>query len=706
VALSVWGVARFLSVQATRDDFTWGRLAGQERARPLMLPAAQSLTFRLDLSEPGQSARVRMTARPDPFAPFALACRTGQGETRLDIDAAHADLFPPGRATALEVVADTGLLSLVIDGAVWLREPFTLPLTDCALTAGASPIVLTQAHVLVDPDIAATSAADLGALLGPAFAFLLGALLLYALELGWLARRFGVDRWRAALSVQLSLAALAVWLGMTAGHAWLMGATCLVVFLILYAKVRFWLLAANYASTPSVSRKRFWLGVVLLPFVPLATYGALITADFGKSAALAAAAGVTVAVLTLILAHARGRGWKLSESLAVFGPLLLPWLLLAFLVTQIEPVARGAVLRLLPFGAALLAVPLIAGRRELRWYGALRLLAFAVLVLAIDAALWASPSASRLQPLGMGTTFEPHPDLFWAPKQLFGYEPDFAERDDLRVTRLHFRGDENAPLAKPAGEFRILVAGGSNTWGDGRPSAATTWANLLEKRLAAGGAPVNVLNAGAKGYNLFQVMVLVTQYGLAYDPDLVLLYVTRNDAADNQGLYTFRELLEKRRAGQTPWVARVQGVLRRSAIYNALTLLARPGDDPAAPKWYRPELWKSANPPEDYAANLRDVIAAANARGARVVLVTEFWGEHFYDGIEMSRVEKLQGIMREVAAETGSTFIDAWGHFNALPDPRAYLLPHDPVHINAAGHAELARFLAAELAAAGLVSSD
>jgi len=96
-----------------------------------------------------------------------------------------------------------------------------------------------------------------------------------------------------------------------------------------------------------------------------------------------------------------------------------------------------------------------------------------------------------------------------------------------------FRGREFA-LAKPAGSRRVLVLGGSSTWGYGLPESEhaeypAVLETLLGQDLAARGTPVEVLNGayqGATGARLFRCL---RDGLLAFRPDVVVLSLTYND---------------------------------------------------------------------------------------------------------------------------------------------------------------------------------
>ena len=104
-----------------------------------------------------------------------------------------------------------------------------------------------------------------------------------------------------------------------------------------------------------------------------------------------------------------------------------------------------------------------------------------------------------------------------------------ALHEGFTTNSLGFRDDE-FPIAKPAGEVRILALGDSTTAGNGVPELSNTWPKRLERRFAESGRPeLRVLNLGVGGYQPLQEARLLELRGLAFEPDLVLVLVSLND---------------------------------------------------------------------------------------------------------------------------------------------------------------------------------
>lgn len=103
----------------------------------------------------------------------------------------------------------------------------------------------------------------------------------------------------------------------------------------------------------------------------------------------------------------------------------------------------------------------------------------------------------------------------------------------IQTNSLGLRGPEVA-LAKPESLFRILILGDSVTFGWGvrqEDTYASQLAGLLA--LLKPGQRFEVINAGVSGYGTWQQLLWLQSVGLQLDPDLVVVQVHLNDAADN-----------------------------------------------------------------------------------------------------------------------------------------------------------------------------
>lgn len=97
----------------------------------------------------------------------------------------------------------------------------------------------------------------------------------------------------------------------------------------------------------------------------------------------------------------------------------------------------------------------------------------------------------------------------------------------------HGLRDREYSVVKPPHTFRILALGDSFTYGDG-VALEETWMKDLERRLnrqlGDTGIHFEVLNAGIPGYNTHQELIHLQDVGLQFDPNLVVVEFTLNDA--------------------------------------------------------------------------------------------------------------------------------------------------------------------------------
>jgi lysophospholipase L1-like esterase len=101
---------------------------------------------------------------------------------------------------------------------------------------------------------------------------------------------------------------------------------------------------------------------------------------------------------------------------------------------------------------------------------------------------------------------------------------------EVSLNRLGLRGPEVGE--KPRGGVRILALGDSFTFGVGAQDGEAFPARL-EEVLRTKGIPVQVLNAGAPGFGVPDAVAWYERYGLALDPDAVVLAVfLANDLQD------------------------------------------------------------------------------------------------------------------------------------------------------------------------------
>jgi lysophospholipase L1-like esterase len=353
----------------------------------------------------------------------------------------------------------------------------------------------------------------------------------------------------------------------------------------------------------------------------------------------------------------------------------------------------------------------LAPRNTMRGY-AVAMLALAVLTVgALEAAARFSVYEAQWRPAGVGRTFQTHDELFFVPEGLF------SDGLGLRVEQVQFRSGPTG-VAKPAGVTRVMVLGGSNAWGQNLPSNASTFSAELETCLnERTGRPVEVINAGVQGYELFQLWRFYELVAAAYAPEVVVLYLGRNDGAERFGPYTYRELWAMRQDGRLtdieseldgtelplPWIAAAQSVLRHARLYNGLVLAVTAGRAQATPDLAtRFGALRNVNPPEDFAANLAAMIDTARAHGANVLVADEF-DIGLVDVSPEAKPREIRRVMREVAAAKNAAYAPVGETLGARPDKADLVFSYDPVHLNRKGHRTVGRLLCERLLTAGLV---
>ena len=98
----------------------------------------------------------------------------------------------------------------------------------------------------------------------------------------------------------------------------------------------------------------------------------------------------------------------------------------------------------------------------------------------------------------------------------------------LRTNQLGFRDEPLAP--RQPGEVRVLLLGGSASWGLGASSNDATVRGALERLLnERGGARYRVMSGAFLGYTSRQEMTVLTEFLDAFDPDIVVSLTGHND---------------------------------------------------------------------------------------------------------------------------------------------------------------------------------
>ena len=127
--------------------------------------------------------------------------------------------------------------------------------------------------------------------------------------------------------------------------------------------------------------------------------------------------------------------------------------------------------------------------------------------------------------------FQLHPKLGWE------WTPGYAAIEQMEDTEYEMAissqglRNEEVVIPKPTGTVRIIALGDSVTEGPGVP-LEQTFVKLLQKQLrdAHPGRQIEVINAGTGSYSTEQERIWLTERGLGFEPDLVVLDVYLNDS--------------------------------------------------------------------------------------------------------------------------------------------------------------------------------
>ncbi len=126
---------------------------------------------------------------------------------------------------------------------------------------------------------------------------------------------------------------------------------------------------------------------------------------------------------------------------------------------------------------------------------------------------------------------------FYEPHPQFGYRMQphaeflFASPYHGYSARVRTNGrglrDDDVTVPKPTGVFRVLLLGDSVTAGL-EVDKEESFEAVCEKLLSVSG-PVEVINAGVRGYNLDNILLFFENEGASYEPDVVLYLFVEND---------------------------------------------------------------------------------------------------------------------------------------------------------------------------------
>ena len=310
-------------------------------------------------------------------------------------------------------------------------------------------------------------------------------------------------------------------------------------------------------------------------------------------------------------------------------------------------------------------------------------------------------------------TFTPHPYLSYYPTP--NYQKGLTSHNSLG-----YRNDE-FPLEKPNGVYRIVALGGSSTYDVSIKDNAATFTAQLEKMLREdyGYQNVQVINAGVPGYNSWEILVNLEFRVLDLDPDLVIIYEGTNDVhARMVEPSAYRgDDLGRRQAWQVPAVAlwersallritsRMMNFTRQVSIddfVSAPTYVSWPYEFRLSEGNLDPSEILKENPPIYFRRNLENMSAIAKEHNITIMLST--WAHSPYlkdyaaqDYYQLAFAEN-NDVVKEVAAEQHIPLFD---FAEVMPQDASYWA--DGRHVNEAGALVKARLFAEFIDAEGLI---
>lgn len=297
----------------------------------------------------------------------------------------------------------------------------------------------------------------------------------------------------------------------------------------------------------------------------------------------------------------------------------------------------------------------------------------------------------HLAGFGQVEIYDADPKLYWRLKA----NQDCYTKVDHKPVHINSRGTRGAEFdpVKPANVVRILSVGDSKTFGWGLTEAESysgRLQTLLQERVGKD-VRIEVINAGVNAWSYPQIKVFLREYGLAWQPDFVLL-------ADANLWTQFSEDSDPAFVEKMLSRVRLKNLLRRSGIYHFLIEVQlahvyqqyRTKFIPIDPK--QDQLFKEAqktDPDAFFKKAIEEICTSTLAAKAKpVVMFIPILTE-----LEQSVTNNVQRGKREICSRLGVPFVD-FGDDIKLPGAGELYLDADPVHLNARGNELVAKRLA------------
>ena len=310
-------------------------------------------------------------------------------------------------------------------------------------------------------------------------------------------------------------------------------------------------------------------------------------------------------------------------------------------------------------------------------------------------------------------TFTPHPYLGYYPT------PNYRKGGTFHNS-LGYRNNE-FPLEKPGGMYRIVVLGGSSTYDVRIDDNDKTFAAQLEKLLRDQYSyqNVEVINGGVPGYNSWEILTNLEFRVMDLQPDLVIIYEGTNDVharlvepasyrGDDSG---------RRQTWQVPpiplWehsaflrvLSRAMNFTRQVSVddfVSSPTYLSWPYEYRLTQDGLDPGEILKENPPIYFRRNLEDMIAVAKEHGAGIMFATWAFSPYFNDYASMSSYQQGFDENNQVMKDVASTHhIPLFDFASLMPKDAQYWA--DGRHSNEAGALLKAQLFAEYIHNQGLI---
>lgn len=307
----------------------------------------------------------------------------------------------------------------------------------------------------------------------------------------------------------------------------------------------------------------------------------------------------------------------------------------------------------------------------------------------------------------------PHPYLAYAPT------PNYRKGQTFHNS-LGFRNDE-FPLDKPDGVYRIVALGGSSTYDVSIKDNSEIFTAQLEKLLKEkySYTKVQVINAGVPGYNSWEMLANLEFRVLDLDPDLVIIYEGTNDVharlvqpaayrGDDSG---------RRQAWKAPRVSlwehsallrilsRALNITRQVSVddfVSSPTYVSWPFESRLKENDLDPAEILEENPPIYFRRNLENMIAIATEHDVQILFSTWAYSPNLNDYASQTYYQQgfreNNDVVKEVAASHDIPMFD----FAAVM-PQEAIYWADGRHVNEAGALVKARLFAAYMHDHGLI---